>query len=235
MSRELNRASLFFRYIREENDHHKSLFNRGRQEILESLRNVKVDPDAVVAEKPASHPPQPNNSPASQDETSAPKPPELSVDVKKVYRKIVQETHPDKTEKMGLPQKDLEKRVNAYKRATEAAGKADADTLVEIAVDLEIETGLDDLKIAESLFRRAKILEDEIQKIKGTTEWIWIHVAEDKKIEIIREICKRNGWIYVTDDQITESVKRVLGVHPGSRAEVMRRARSISQKRRQIS
>ena len=231
MDRELNRASLFFRYIREENEHHRSVFERGKREMLESLKNVRVDP---TAQPQAPAPPQ-QEAPGAPSDPGDQKSESLDADLKKLFRKIVVETHPDKTDKMGLSQKEIDKREKAYRRATAASVKADGDTLIEIAVDLDIEIGIDDLKIAESLRRRAKILEDEIHNIKNSVEWFWVQDSEDKKIEIIKEICRRNGWIYVTDDQIVESIRRVLGIHPGSREEVMRKAREMTQKRRQIS
>lgn len=231
MDRELNRASLFFRYIREEHEHHREVFERGKREMLESLKNVRVDPNAQPQHAP----------PPAQEQATAPENIDdqrsgaLDSDLKKLYRRIVVETHPDKTDKMGLSQKEIEKRDKAYRRAAAASDKADGDTLIEIAVDLDIETGIDETKVAESLRRRAKVLEDEIHNIKKSVEWFWVHSPDDKKIEIIKEICRRNGWIYITDEQIAESVRRALGIHPGSRDEVMRKAREMAQKRRQIS
>ena len=238
MSGELNRASLFFRYIREENEHHRSLFESGKRQMLESLKQVRVDPMATPSDPPAHQPPPPSVSapPETRDaqDDSAPSQ-SLDADIRRLYRKIAVETHPDKTDRLGLSQKEVEKRNKAYKRATAAASKLDNDTLVEIAIDLEIDTGLDEELLADSLRRRAKILEDEITAIKGSVEWFWIHATDDRKIEIIKEICKRNGWVYVSDEQIEDAIRRVVGVHPGSREDVMRRARESLQKRRQIS
>lgn len=233
MEGELNRASLFFRYIREENEHHKQLFERGKREMLESLKHVRADPGATQQEQPkgpppaspqadAGNPPEPENQP-------------LDADIKRLYRRIALETHPDKTDKMGLSQKEAEKRDKAYRRSAVAAAALDSDTLIEIAVDLEIDTGLDELRVAASLRRRAKVLEDEISGIKRSVEWFWIHAPDEKKVEIIKEICKRNGWLYVTESQIEDAVRRVVGVHPGSRDDVMRRAREMVQKRRQLN
>lgn len=234
MEGELSRASLFFRYIREENEHHKMLFERGKREMLESLKHVRPDPAALQGDPAQESSRTSSKAPDVENVDSAQKSP-IDADIRKLYRKIVQETHPDKTDKMSLTLKESEKRSNAYKRAAAAMASRDSDTLVEIAVDFEINTGLDDLMIAESLRRRSKILEDEISKIKSSVEWFWIHTTEERKIEIIKEICKRNGWIYITDDQIFDAVRRVAGEHPGSREDLMLRARESMQKRRQIS
>lgn len=232
MEGELNRASLFFRYIREENEHHKTLFEKGKREMLESLKHVRVDPSAAPANQTSSShvPPRshPDSNRSEEDENKT-----LDSDIRRIYRKIALETHPDKTEKLGLSLKEIEKRDKAYKKATAAAAALDSDTLIEIAVDLEIDTGLDEPLIAASLRRRAKVLEDEISSIKRTVEWFWIHAPDEKKIDIIKEICKRNGWIYVTDEQIENAVRFVVGAHPGSREDIRRRAREIVQKRQQ--
>lgn len=230
VDRELNRASHYFRYVRLEREHHQEIFETGRQQMLESLKNIRVDPSQK--RPPAQQPPPPPPENSNDDSNSEEHTP-VSADTKKLYRKIVVETHPDKTDKMGLGEKEAEKRRKLYLRATEALRNQDVDTLVEIAVDLEVETGLDDKEIASTLVRRGKVLEQEIVKIRSSPEWAWMHSSEEKRVEVIREICKRNGWIYVTDDQIESAVRFATGVHPGSREDVRRRARELVQKRRQ--
>jgi hypothetical protein len=232
VSSELQRASLFFKYVREENLHHHDVLERGKSEMLSALKHVRVDPNASrppPAPKPAQVPPE-----LPPDET-APDAPALGAELKKLYRKIVQETHPDKVSALGLGQKEVDRRSKLYKRVIEAFKKSEEDVLVEAALDLDIDTGLDETRVAESLRKRATILEKEIKAIKGSVEWYWVHASEEDKIRVIKEICNRNGWIYVTDEQIAEGVRFAIGVHPGSREEVQRRARQKIMERRKTS
>lgn len=232
MSSELQRASLFFRYIREEHTHHQTILEQGKSEMLSALKHVRVDPNASRPPPQQAPPPPPAPEPppddAKEPETAAP-------EIKKLYRKIVQETHPDKIAGMGLGQKEFERRSTLYKRAVEAFRGADEDILIEAAVDLDIETGLDEERVASSLRKRASLLEKSIKSIKASVEWYWVHAPESEKIRVVKEICTRNGWLYITDEQIAESVRYAVGMHPGTRDDVRRRARQQLQERRKAT
>lgn len=200
--------------------------------MLEALKYVKVDPNAqkVQHQNPAAGNPQPQ-----QDIDVNTQNVEIPADIRRVYKKVVQETHPDKLGQRTFSEKEREKRVNFYMDAVKAFQNSDADRLVEIAVDLEIETGLDDVKVAESLHSRAKKLELEIQDIKKSVEWLWAHSSEEQRVNVIRELCRRNGWIFVTEEVILESVRYATGMHPGTKEQVRERARKLMQERRKIS
>jgi len=232
MGRELQRASLFLRYIREEHAHTLDIFESGKRQMLEALRYVKVDPNSQPAQPTSTTAGTPPAQPAEDTDT---KHPEISTDIRRVYKRVVQETHPDKLGQTTHSEKEREKRVKLYMDAVKAFQVADADRLVEIAVDLEIETGLDETQVAVSLNARAKKLESDIQNIKTTVEWHWAHAAEDQRVSVIRELCRRNGWIYVTDDEIVASVRYATGMHPGSKEQVRERARKMMQDRRKIT
>lgn len=239
MGSDLHRASLYFRYIREEHTHHREVFERGKKEMLSALKHVRVDPaqPKIVVENAQQPPPREESknsdpAPVPEDQKDAPA---ADADLRKLYRKIVHETHPDKVAAAGLSAKESEKRIQLYKLATEGSNKLNEDILVEVALDLEIDTGLDESRIEKSLRNRAQHFANEISQIKNSVEWFWVNAPEDEKIRVVKEICNRNGWIYVTDDDIVECVRFATGVHPGSREEVMRRARERNQKRRSLA
>jgi len=229
MSNELQRASLYFRFIREEHEHHNEIFLKGQKEMLESLTRVRVDPTAPPKQAPQS---QGGKQAAPKEEVD---PPDLTADFKKIYRKIVTDTHPDKLINAKISDKERKKKTDAYIKATSAFDKKDEDTLIEVAVDLDLEINLPDEQIAKSLRARGKKLEEQIVKIKSSPEWYWAHSDENQRLQIIKEICNRNGWIFVTDDQIIETIRRVAGMHPGSRDNVRERARKAMQERRRIT
>jgi hypothetical protein len=204
--------------------------------MLSALKHVRVDPSAP--QKPVSNNQESNESKKDllHDINEELKDTITSdADLRKLYRKIVHETHPDKIAISGLGQKEIDRRIGFYKLATEAANKQNEDILVEVALDLEIDTGLDEARIASSLRNRSQFFTKEINQIKDSVEWFWVHATEEAKIKIVKEICNRNGWLYVTDEDIVECVRFATGVHPGSREEVMRRARDRNQKRRKLS
>jgi hypothetical protein len=230
MRNDLHRASLYFRFIREEHEHHHEIFLKGQRELLEALSRVRVDPTAPVKNQ------QQQNQNSNQAPAAAePELPDLSTDLKKIYRKIVTDTHPDKLVNAKISEKEHSKKNEAYIRATVAFNKKDEDALIEIAVDLELEIDLPDEQIAKSLRSRGGKLEDQIAKIKSSPEWYWAHSDENRRLQIIKEICQRNGWILVTDEQIIESIRYVAGMHPGTRDDVRERARKAMQERHRIT
>lgn len=234
MSSELNRTTLYFRFIREEHTHHLEMFDKGRQQMLDALKFVKVDPS-----KPQQ---QAHNTGGSQNSQPPPAPKEevdehkieIEQDVKKLYRKIVQETHPDKLINTQHGEKETDKRKSLYLRAVDAFKQGDDSALIEIAIDLDLTLDFDDNRVVKALAARCRFFEKEINKIKMSPEIHWMNAPEEEKIRIIREICVRNGWIYVTDEQIVDSVKYATGIHPGTREDVRQRARQRMQSRRQI-
>lgn len=228
MSSDLQRASLYFRFIRQEHEHHHEIFLKGQKEMLEALTRVRVDPTA---------PPKQQQQAGRQPAQAAPESeaPDLSPDLKKIYRKIVTDTHPDKLINAQISEKERNKKNEAYIKATAAFDKKDEDALIEVAVDLELDIDLPDERVAKSLRARGKKLEDQIVKIKGSPEWFWAHADEARRVQIIKEICNRNGWILVSDEMIIETIRYVAGMHPGSRDDVRARARKAMQERRRIT
>jgi hypothetical protein len=236
MSSDLHRASLFFRYSREEYSHHKDVFERGKIEMLSALKHVRVDPNSPQKAASNEHEPKARNEDPVTDIGEELKDAAASdADLRKLYRRIVHETHPDKIAISGLGQKEIDRRMGFYKLATEAANKQNEDILVEVALDLEIDTGLDEARIANSLRNRSQFFTKEINQIKDSVEWFWVHATEEAKTKIIKEICNRNGWLYVTDEDIIKCVRFATGVHPGSREDIQRRARDSNQKRKKLS
>lgn len=229
MSSELQRASLYFRFIREEHEHHQTIFTKGQKEMLEALVRVRVDPNAPPKQQPQQQTQKQEAPPQPQDL------PDLSVEIKKIFRKIVIDTHPDKLINAKISEKERHKKNEAYIKAAVAFEKKDEDSLIEIAVDLEIQIDLPDAQIAKSLRTRGKKLEDLIAKIKTSPEWYWVHADENKRVSIIKQICQRNGWIYVEDTLIVETIRYVAGMHPGSKEDLRERARKTMQERRRIT
>lgn len=197
--------------------------------MLEALVRVRVDPNAP----PKQQAPQQTQQQAATQPTQEPA--DLSAEMKKIYRKIVVDTHPDKLINAQISEKERAKKNEAYIKAITAFEKKDEDVLVEVAVDLELDIDLPDEQIAKSLKTRGKKLEEQIVKIKSSPEWYWAHSDETRRVAIIKEICQRNGWIYVDDERIIETIRYVAGMHPGSRDDVRERARKAMQERRRIT
>ena len=96
-------------------------------------------------------------------------------DIKKLYRKIVELTHPDKAE----GQEEI------FRVATMAYKKEDLAKLLEIASDLRIrisELSDDSLKLVQD---NIKDLENKVEELKQSTGWAWYNCRSDEEKDML--------------------------------------------------
>jgi hypothetical protein len=131
-------------------------------------------------ENTAEPPPEPQPEP---EEVRAPP---KNKDLKKLYRKIAEKTHPDKTGDNQFSHMFSEAAL-AYK--TDDIGK-----LLEIAGNLNIELVELSPESLALLENNIKTLSIEIHKKKNTVAWSWSQVNSDnERMDLIRMILKNKG------------------------------------------
>ena len=109
-------------------------------------------------------------------------PPEFDIpkeDVKNVFKKIAQKTHPDKLIKEDTLSSTYKEKVDMYKEALGAVENRDWSRVIEIAMELGIDVS--DVKNDDSdyLHESIKALTEKIKELKSTYAWAWYH-TEDK-------------------------------------------------------
>jgi hypothetical protein len=96
--------------------------------------------------------------------------------IKKIHRKIVLKTHPDKL--VDYNDDEREALTQLYREATEAAKNGDKGKLIEIATMLDIALEVDDDYIA-ALEKRSKDIEVKINELRVTPACIWMSKKDD--------------------------------------------------------
>ena len=131
---------------------------------------------------------------------------------KKIFRKIVMLTHPDKTP-IDLDENMKKKFRKIYEDAKISIDKCDYAKLIMVADDLDIDVQnikLDDLNIFKE---KEKNLQGEIKKIRSSIFWVWAHASDDQKNNIMQEFLKSRGW--TSGQSLRKRSRSGPGVHPG--------------------
>ena len=98
---------------------------------------------------------------------------------KRLYRKIVVNTHPDRAEKK-------EKTEKIYNQATKAKKSGNLQELLDAGKELSLAPNLNEITIEELDLLELNINEvkDKIQKIRNSYAWVWFHASPKKRNEI---------------------------------------------------
>jgi len=134
---------------------------------------------------------------------------------KKIYRKIVVITHPDKT--TNIQSTNLkDKLIDQYRITQNAYNKECYSDLIMVAFDLNIDIpeGVVDEEITAVLNNK----KNKVLEVKQKIGWQWYHVPEEKKDMELKKILLRYGFKF-SDEQVEEAVtskyiKRKTGTRP---------------------
>jgi len=111
-----------------------------------------------------------------------------STQIKDLYRKIVILTHPDKL--INKPKSEAEKKQALYNKATKAKNKKDVDSLLKIAVELEIDLSHLDMRCLDLLENQLNKKEAEIKKMREDIAWHWYYAGKNRN-QMISKICPK--------------------------------------------
>lgn len=159
------------KYIHLEYEESLEIYKKAKFEFLKSVseyadKNKKNNPFLIDCQK--------------QDEGKV----KVNKDGKKVYREIVNKTHPDKL--INSTESERENLKELYNEASIAKNKNDLDSLFRIASKLNIENEditIDSINRIEELIKEK---EDYVEKIHKDVAWIWYY-ANKKERDIILE------------------------------------------------
>jgi len=148
----------------------KNNLSKEDREVFEDItKKSMINNSKKRAEELSSSPPE---------ETKEPTP----LSIKKIFRNIAKEAHPDKLIKMG--EKEREEKEELFKTAKNAADKKNLSVLYEISEKLGAELPEPDSSQIIILDDEIEKLNKEMKEIKSTASWEWYH-AEDKAKEIL--------------------------------------------------
>ena len=113
-----------------------------------------------------------------------------SSEVKKVYRKIVSKTHPDKLEQ--LPNNTNKKKlIKHYKKAVEHYNNNNVVGLFDLADELDIKLPEIDESYIEKMSTEVMSLKNKIKRYKDSNAWIWYHSTGEMAENIMNQIVSK--------------------------------------------
>ena len=239
--RKVRKLFLRIKYLREDLEEHEEEKEEGRKDLVTSIEQLKKSLDLDGAPKEAvkdkAHDLQkfersdsdeesdsgdaPSSSPIDEDAESGVDKPVEAISapdwIKKIYRKIVLQTHPDKLNNMNLSADEKRMRRQMYMRASSALRLSQYAEVIEVAVDLEID--LDEIPTDEKIRALRKYegrLINDINKIKQEVGWIWYHANDQHKKIILNNYKNQMGWSNLTPKK-PQSKHRPPARKPGQR------------------
>ncbi len=169
------------------------------QQLLDEIANNSSDDKKVNS-----------NSPGQKNDKS-PEESKHSKSEKMLFRKITLETHPDRAGILGIDDSEKDKRKALFVEAHEAYRKNDIETLLSIAIDLDL--SLDDLEIKfEDIVQKVENLTQTIynkmESITNSLAWAWGTSAGDikKRAHLIKMMLMRYGYSDIDDTLVTDIV-----------------------------
>ena len=111
--------------------------------------------------------------------------------IKKLYRKIASETHPDKLVASGLSQGEITRKESIFKKAKEAYERDNWYTLYSVAVDLGIEVGEIDEKHIDWIEEDIKLTMGRISKMGQLFVWVWYTSTDEGKERVMDQYFKQ--------------------------------------------
>jgi len=125
---------------------------------------------------------------------------------KKLFKKIALMTHPDRVND------DLmkEKLRKVFLRASQAIESADMDDLIGVALELNLDAGLDDEQLIPMLEGKIKKTKHEITQVESSVEWIWgeAYGLPEIRANILTNVLKKEGFLLSKDKAVAIILER---------------------------
>lgn len=125
---------------------------------------------------------------------------------KKLFKKIALMTHPDRVND------DLmkEKLRQVFLRASKAVDAGNMDDLIGVALELNLDAGLDDEQLIPMLEGKIKKTKQEISQVESSIEWIWgeAYGLPEVRSNILLSVLKKEGFLLSKDQAVAIILER---------------------------
>lgn len=132
-------------------------------------------------------------------------------DLKRLFREITKKTHPDAVHHdTSISDAQKDHLTSLFMKARIAFEKQDAQSLFEIALDLDIDIEKTSSDILVILEAATKVIEDELESIKESIAWSWgnAHGNHAVRISILEYACKTtNVGANIDQSILVEAIK----------------------------
>jgi hypothetical protein len=120
---------------------------------------------------------------------------------RKLFKKIALMTHPDRVSDEALKE-ELQK---TFYRAHKALEDGNFEDLIGVAVELKLDSGLEDRALIPLLETRVRKIKGDISIIENTTQWAWGESLglPGIRVHLLNRILKQKGFAFSEEDLIT--------------------------------
>jgi hypothetical protein len=134
--------------------------------------------------------------------------------LKKIYRKIVSSTHPDKF--INFPVESLkEKYLNIYRKTVLAWESGEDDIILVSAYETDIQ--IDNPKALPILKQGKMLKNNRLQEIKKLLAYQWHHISEKDRSKTLENYLKKLGYEFTSEEVqnvVNLARKRKVGTRP---------------------
>lgn len=166
------RAIREYEFLKEDLEDIKSLYDNAASDFFKELtehdKNGILDSHGVEKAAQDWH--------ASLEDEDAERE-ERDVNFKKLFRKVVAKSHPDRLQNMA--EKELSWYVNIYEAAVEANETENWALLISSAIKLDIEIPKEAEDYVEDIFLENEALKEESNRLLSTPAWQWYHIEDE--------------------------------------------------------
>jgi len=107
---------------------------------------------------------------------------------KELYREIVKQTHPDKTQ--NLSEEEIESRAELYQEATDGKMSGDFNKLLKVALELDIEITNINEELIQTLEEAISKMEKKITSIEKDIMYKWYYCNPKQQESIFNQLAK---------------------------------------------
>jgi len=116
----------------------------------------------------------------------------ISKESRSLFKKIAIKTHPDKM--INLDKDEKEERETLYLVAQRAVADDDLATLIEVAAELGIDSGIAQDTQVKIIQQKIDFIREKMHNIKQTAAWVWYHADENQKDQIEKQLTGQMGF-----------------------------------------
>ena len=116
----------------------------------------------------------------------------ISKESRSLFKKIAVKSHPDKM--LHLSEEEKEERETLYLIAQRAVADDDLATLIEVAAELGIDSGIAQDTQVKIIQQKIDFIREKMHNIKQTAAWVWYHADENQKDQIEKQLTGQMGF-----------------------------------------
>ena len=226
----LDKILLKLRYLEKERDSCRDICDAARVELNSHIRNIHKDFNSFDKDLDSEQGCDIDSDKVKdnlKDHESKEKSSDAPRWAKKLFRKIVMITHPDKIPEK-LDKNLKEKFLRIYKESKESIDAGDNIRLAMLASEIDIGLDRKDMTDLSEFHKKEKLLSSEIESLKGSMYWVWAHASDDEREKILKEFVNLRGWAKKENQR--KKSRKGTGKHPGKSIAQMKKKKLYEKK-----